>query len=332
MLPQLDARSERWPLNRPFRISRGEKTAADVVIAELGRNGAVGRGECVPYARYGETMESVREQIAAMAPGVSAGLTRAGLASGFPSGAARNAVDCALWDLEAKESGIPVETRLGAPLPDELVTAVTVSLGAPEAMAEAAAEVRHVQLVKVKVGCENPERALRAVRAAAPAPALIVDPNESWSVEQLQSLLPLLNELDVALLEQPVPADDDAGLEGFSPSVPICADEAIHSVEDLDRVARRYQAVNIKLDKTGGLTAALELHKAARRRGLGIMAGCMVCTSLGIAPALHIARMADFVDLDGPWWLARDRDPAIRIVDGRLIRPTGGWGHPTSTL
>ncbi|MGH6949809.1 MAG: N-acetyl-D-Glu racemase DgcA [Vitreimonas sp.] len=323
---RLVARSERWPLSRPFRISRGVKTAADVVVVEAHAGACTGWGEAVPYARYGESVESVLSQVEEVSAAFAQGMTRAELQQRLPAGAARNAVDCALWDLEAKLSGRSVAELIGAPEPQSLVTAVTISIETPERMAEAALAVREAPLIKVKVDAGDPIAAVQAVRGVAPKARLIVDPNESWTPSLLRGLLPGLARLDVALIEQPVPADEDGELEGLAPPVPICADEAAHTRADLDRVARRYQALNIKLDKTGGLTEALAVKLRARELGLTPMVGCMVCTSLGVAPALLLAADAAFVDLDGPWWLLQDRDSAVRIEAGRLIPPAAGWG------
>jgi L-alanine-DL-glutamate epimerase-like enolase superfamily enzyme len=327
MLWQLSARSERWPLSRPFRISRGVKTAADVVVAEIRAGDAVGRGECVPYARYGETIESVLGQIERIGKVLGPELTRAELQL-LPPGAARNAVDCAIWDLEAKLSGRSVAQIAGTSGPYRVVTAVTISLDTPENMARATADVADSPLIKIKVDDRDPEAVVRAVRAAAPEACLIVDPNESWSPAQLRALLPAMAALDVSLLEQPVPADQDEALEGLSPAVPLCADEAAHVSDDLAQTARRYQAVNIKLDKTGGLTEALKMQAEARRLGLQVMVGCMICTSLGIIPALHVAQEADFVDLDGPWWLSNDRADRVGFNNGYVFPAESGWGLP----
>lgn len=330
MLRQLTARPVAWPLARPFRISRGVKTAADVVQVEIRQGPACGRGEAVPYARYGESTASVLEQVRGIAAAVEAGLTRPELLAQLPAGAARNAVDCALWDLEARVSGCSVSTRLGeTPLP-AMVSAVTISLDTVENMGEAARAVASAPLIKVKVAAEDVAARIRAVRDAAPAARLIVDPNESWDIALLGALQPVLDETGVALVEQPLPAGDDAALAGFSGACPVCADESCHTREDLDVVQGRYQVVNIKLDKTGGLTEALQLLQAARERGLGVMAGCMIASSLGIAPALHVARHADFVDLDGPWWMRSDYPDGARIQDGLLLPPQPGfWGDAT---
>lgn len=316
-----------WPLSRPFRISRGVKSAADVVVAEVAARGKSGRGECVPYARYGDSSASVLAQIEAARAALEAGVTREDLQALLPPGAARNALDCALWDLEAKQAGISVADRLGVRLAP-IATAVTVSLDAPERMHEAARAIADAPLIKVKVSADAPLAAVDAVRRAAPSARLIVDPNEGWSPDVLLSALPRLADFGVALIEQPVPASDDDVLDGLAPPVPICADEAAHTRADLDRVARRYQAVNVKLDKAGGLTEALAMAADVRARGLQLMIGCMVSTSLSIAPALMLAHDADFVDLDGPWWLSQDRPDAMRFADGVLTPPCAGWGYP----
>jgi L-alanine-DL-glutamate epimerase-like enolase superfamily enzyme len=321
-MARIAATHERWPLSRPFRISRGVKDAADVVVAEIVENGLTGRGEAVPYARYGETIESVLAQIEAARGAVAQSLSRADLQNALAPGAARNALDCALWELEARGSGRTLWDLVGVAAPADIVTAVTVSLDTPEKMAAAAAEMKDAPLLKVKVDAAGAARSVAAVRAAAPGARLIVDPNESWTIDDLRTLAPVMAELRVHLIEQPLPADADDALESVRFPVPLCADESLHVRADLDRVTRRYQVVNIKLDKTGGLTEALLLEKAARARGLGVMIGCMVCTSLGIAPALPLAAGADFVDLDGPWWLKEDRPEAVKFHNGRLIPPS----------
>jgi L-alanine-DL-glutamate epimerase-like enolase superfamily enzyme len=327
VLRELTVRGESWPLAAPFRISRGTKVAAEVVAVEIREGAAVGRGESVPYARYGETLESVLAQVRGIEGRITAGLSREDLQQALPPGAARNALDCALWDLSARLSGRSVTARLGAgPLP-ALDTAVTLSLDTPARMGEAAARLAGTKVIKVKVDADDPAARLRAVHAAAPGARLIVDPNESWTPELVRSMQPVLVETGVALLEQPLPAGQDEALEGFSPLRPICADESCHVAADLPRLVSRYQAVNIKLDKTGGLTGALELLEAARSAGFLVMVGCMVCTSLGIAPAFHVARHADFVDLDGPLWLKTDRPDGARLAEGKLL-PHGAslWG------
>jgi L-Ala-D/L-Glu epimerase len=323
----IEARHEAFPLSRPFRIARGVKTVADLITVTIGEGDAVGRGEGAPYPRYGESIESTLVAIEQARGLIEEGGGRKALLEALPPGAARNAIDCALWDLETRLSGQDVAARIGAPAPGRIASALTIVIDTPEAMASAAEAVADAQLIKAKVDASDPERQLRAVRAAAPRPALIVDPNESWDEAMLRAMQPLLVELRVDLLEQPVSAENDGWLEGLTPAVPICADEAVHVAADLDQVARRYQAVNVKLDKTGGLTAALELAETARARGLGLMTGCMVSSSLSIAPALHVARRSDFVDLDGPIWLSEDRRGGVRDERGFMLPPDRGfWG------
>lgn len=323
----LAARHDRFALSRPFRIARGVKTRADVITVTVGDGGTEGRGEGVPYARYGESIESALAQIEAARPAIEGGADRETLLSLLPPGAARNALDCALWDLEARLAGSSVAAMIGAPEPGTLASALTIVIDTPDAMAEAAAAIADAPVIKVKLDVHEPVARLRAVRAAAPNAALIVDPNESWDRTMLRALQYALVDERVALLEQPVAASDDAWLEGFDYAVPICADESVHIAPDLDSVARRYSHVNVKLDKAGGLTAALALAEAARTRGMGLMTGCMVSSSLSIAPALHIARLSDFVDLDGPVWLAEDRPGGVRDAGGMLLPPAAGfWG------
>ena len=323
----LRAQHDSFALSQPFRISRGVKTQAEVVTVELEQGGVVGRGEGVPYAHYGESVESALAGIEDVRAAIESGADRAQLLGLLPPGAARNALDCALWDLEARLTGRSVAARIGAPEPGRLVSALTIGIDTPMAMAVAASKIADAPLIKVKVDATIPDAQIRAVRNAAPHAKLIVDPNESWDQQLVRAMQVLLVTLRVDLLEQPVPADTDEWLEGFTPELPICADESVHVAADLDRVARRYQMVNVKLDKSGGLTEALDLARSARARGLGLMTGCMVSSSLSIAPALHIARMSDFVDLDGPIWLREDRAGGVRDEAGYLVPPQRGfWG------
>jgi L-Ala-D/L-Glu epimerase len=325
----LRAQHQRFALSRPFRIARGVKTAADVVEVTIEEDGISGRGESVPYPRYGESIDSTLAAIEQVRAVLETGAGREALLSLLPAGAARNAVDCALWDLEARQTGKTVADMIGAPAPRAIPSALTIGIDTPEAMARTAAEIRHAPLLKVKVDAEDPSARIRAVRDVAPQSALIVDPNESWDGALVEAMQPVLLEAKVALLEQPLPAGADDWLEGFNPAIPICADESVHVAEDLPTVARRYQLVNVKLDKAGGLTAALRLAEAARARGLGLMTGCMVSSSLSIAPALHVAGLSDFVDLDGPLWLLEDRPGGVRDEGGMLLPPeTGFWGEP----
>jgi L-alanine-DL-glutamate epimerase-like enolase superfamily enzyme len=329
MLREISIEPESWPLARPFRISRGVKTLAQVIKVEITQGKARGRGEGVPYPRYGETVDSVLEQIKSVASTIAAGMTRGALQEALPPGAARNALDCALWDLWASLTGQSVSAQLGESPPPALTTALTVGIDTPEAMHAAAERLRGAPLIKVKLDAVAPQEQLRAVRAAAPTARLIADPNESWSLDILESMQPVLADAGVELIEQPLPSNDDGVLEGFYPAVPICADESCHVAADLPRLLPRYQAVNIKLDKTGGLSGALRLLEQAQAAGLRIMCGCMICTSLSIAPAFHIARHAQFVDLDGPLWLKQDRPGGVRLENRKLLAPaTTLWGGP----
>jgi L-alanine-DL-glutamate epimerase-like enolase superfamily enzyme len=327
MLRTISARQDSFLLKAPFRISRGVKTVADVITVEIRQGHAVGRGEAVPYPRYGESVEAALAAVDDVQGALAAGADRAALMRLMPAGAARNAVDCALWDLEAQLSGQSVWAMTGVARPARLETAVTVGLDSPEHMAAAAALLADVPLLKVKVDRSAPAEQLRAVRAAAPLPRLIVDPNESWSMAEVELLQPLLAEIRCDLLEQPLPADADAGLRGFRGLVPICADESAHVAADVKALADRYTHINIKLDKTGGLTGALALLAEARAAGLGVMTGCMISSSLSIAAALVVAAQSDFADLDGPLWLAQDRQGGVDDDRGWLLPPSPGfWG------
>jgi L-alanine-DL-glutamate epimerase-like enolase superfamily enzyme len=326
MLRGVTAQVERWPLAVPFRISRGVRTVAELVTVEIRQGDRRGRGETMPYARYGETLASVVEQIEAVQPALAAGADRVELSTLLPPGAARQAVDCALWDLETKLSGTSVAERLGRSL-RPVTTALTVSLDEPQKMGEAALALAGAPLVKVKLGPNEPEACLRAVRHSAPDVRMIVDANEGWDLALLERLQPALQELRIDFVEQPLPASEDHLLEGFKPLVPICADESCHTRADLDVLARRYSMINIKLGKTGGLTEALALLEGGRERGFGIMVGCMISSSLSIAPAMHVAAMADYADLDGPLWLREDHQGGVRLENGQIMPPAPGfWG------
>jgi L-Ala-D/L-Glu epimerase len=316
---RLTVRDERWPIAGAFTISRGSKSEAHVVVAELTDGAHTGRGECVPYPRYGESIESVRAEIETVRPALEAGADRARLQTLLAPGAARNALDCALWDLEAKRAGRRVWDLAGLPRLDPVKTAYTISFGPAGAMGEAARAAAGRPLLKLKIGGPDDLDRVEAVRAAAPKARLIVD--------TLRRLAPELARLDVKAIEQPLSQGADADLEGYDSPVLLCADESLHSRAELPACARRYGCVNIKLDKTGGLTEALALRAEARAMGLEIMAGCMVATSLSMAPAMLIAQGAAFVDLDGPLLLARDREPGLSFV-GSAIEPYGPelWG------
>ena len=317
----ISVEEEHFPIAGSFTISRGSKTSADVLTCVITDGEAAGRGECVPYKRYGETLEGVRAAIEQVAQSVREGAGHRDLLSLMPAGAARNAVDCALWDLEAKLSGVPVANAIGRPHPRALVTAYTLSLGSAEAMAEQARANAHRPLLKVKIGGGDGDiERIRAVAESAPRSRFILDANEGWTAANLERNMEAAAACGVALIEQPLPAGDDAVLAEIAHPVPICADESVHDTATLQKLVGRYDAVNIKLDKTGGLTEALELHAKARELGFQIMVGCMVGTSLAMAPAVLLAQDAEFVDLDGPLLLARDRVPGL-AYEGSLVSP-----------
>jgi L-alanine-DL-glutamate epimerase-like enolase superfamily enzyme len=325
---RLSVRRESWPLAKPFAISRGTKTHAEVIVAEMSDGANHARGEGVPYPRYGESIEATLAQVESVADAIAAGAGTEEVQGLLPPGAARNAVDCALWDLRAKAELVPVWRLVGFDAPGPVKTAYTLSLDTPAAMGKAAAENAFRPLLKLKLagGPEDLER-VRAVRAGAPRMRLIVDANEAWSPEDFAALAPALAELDVALVEQPFPAGKDDALRSLPRPIPVCADESCHVATDLDRIAGKYDAVNVKLDKAGGLTEAAALVKAAKSRGLGVMVGCMVGTSLAMAPALILAGEADFIDLDGPLLLARDRQPGLRYEGSTVFPPKPNlWG------
>ena len=320
---RIEVRRDVFRLAQVFTISRGSRTEARVLTCEIADGAHRGRGECVPYARYGETLDSVAAQIAAL----SGDLDRDRLAELLPAGAARNAVDCALWDLEAKRAGKRVWELAGLAAPKPQITAYTLSLDAPEAMRAQAAANAHRPLLKIKLGTPDDMARLEAVRAGAPASRFIVDANEGWSAAIYADLAPHLARLGVALVEQPLPAGEDAALIGMPRPVPVCADESCHDRASLVDLKGKYDVVNIKLDKTGGLTEALTLRDAARAEGYGIMVGCMVGSSLAMAPATLVAQGAEVVDLDGPLLLAEDRDNALTFDDKGVNPPIAAlWG------
>ncbi|MGV1013448.1 MAG: N-acetyl-D-Glu racemase DgcA [Methyloceanibacter sp.] len=323
----LAVRVESWPIRGGFAIARGSKHEAVVVVAEIGDGGHLGRGECVPYAHYGESVEGVVAAIEACGQQICRGLSRTALASLLPAGAARNAVDCALWDLEAKRSGQSAASLAGiAPL-KPVTSAFTISLATPEIMAERARAASALPLLKLKLGGDGDAERLIAVREAVPAMRLIVDANEAWQPEQLETLLAAAVRARVELVEQPLPAGHDDLLAQIARPVPVCADESVHDSASLTRLAGRYDAVNIKLDKTGGLTEALRTAAEARALGLKIMVGSMVATSLAMAPAMLVAQDADWVDLDGPLLLEGDRKPGLRYEAGMVFPPSSVlWG------
>ena len=319
--------SEAWPLAQVFRISRGAKTEARVLVVEIDDTDARGRGEAVPYARYDQTIESSLADIERVRADIEMGMTRDALQELLPPGAARNALDCALWDLEAKSTGTPVWRLAGLDQPVDLVTAYTLSLDTPEAMGRAAAVNAHRPLLKVKLDGDDVMARLAAVREGAPQSRLVVDANEAWSVDLLARIGGDLAELGVEMIEQPLPAGRDGGLVGLDCPVVLCADESCHGADTVAELADRYGMVNIKLDKTGGLTGALALRRAAQDAGIKIMVGCMVATSLAMAPAMLVAQGAAVVDLDGPLLMKQDREPGIHF-DGNVMHPAPPelWG------
>ncbi|MCC6779344.1 MAG: dipeptide epimerase [Hyphomicrobiales bacterium] len=321
----LSVRVEHWPIAGAFTISRGAKTEAVVVVAELSQGELRGRGECVPYARYGETVEGIAAEIAAI--DVSRGLDRERVQSLLRPGAARNALDCALWDLEAKRSSRPAHVLAGLPPPRPLITAYTISLATPAAMAEAAATAAERPLLKIKLGSDDDPTRIAAVRRAAPRAQLIVDANEGWTPENLARNLAACADVGVTLVEQPLPAGRDEALARMHRPIPVCADESVHSTPSLGGLVDKYDAVNIKLDKAGGLTEALRMAEEAERMGFSLMVGCMVATSLAMAPAMLVAQGARVVDLDGPLLLARDRKHGL-LYDGSRVHPATPrlWG------
>ena len=323
----LTAEIEAFTLRRLFTISRGSKAETIVVTATISDGEISGRGECGPNARYDETPESVLAQIMSLAPEIAAGLDRQGLQMALPPGAARNAIDCAFWDFEAKRSGVRAWQCAGLSALEAVETAFTLSADSPEAMAEAAAENAARPLLKLKLTGTDDIARVRAVHDMAPQAHLIVDANESWDAATYLSHHAVLADLGVVLIEQPMPQGADAELADLERSVPICADESFHDATSIPELVGRYDFVNIKLDKTGGLTAALATAAAARAAGFGVMVGCMVGTSLAMAPAFLVAQDAGFVDLDGPLLLARDREPGI-AADGSLLQPPPAslWG------
>lgn len=323
---KLDIFEENFPIAGKFTISRGSKTEARVVRVAISDQGWTGQGECVPYARYGETVESVIAEIEDARPNITDRLDRNTLRAIMKPGAARNAVDCALWDLEAKHDDLRVFARLGL-TPHPVITAYTLSLGTPEEMHEAAKLASARPLLKIKVGGEGDIERLRAVAEGAPKSRIIVDANEGWNDTNIAANLAECAHLGVVLVEQPLPAGNDSILAMIDHPVLICADESLHTNSDIEGLKGRYDAVNIKLDKAGGLTEAWEMAFTARRLGMKVMIGCMVGTSLGMAPALAIAQNADFVDLDGPLLLAQDREPGLRY-EGSVVYPPNKrlWG------
>jgi L-Ala-D/L-Glu epimerase len=321
---QIDVAVETWPIASEFVIARGSKREAAVVVVHVSDGATVGRGECVPYARYGETAEGVCAAILARRNVCDP----AALLERVPAGAARNALDCALWDYKAKRSGTSAAALAGLQRLDPVITAYTISLDDPATMAaNAVRAAQTMPLLKIKLGGPGDDDRMRAIRAACPGARLMGDANEAWTPATLPGLMAVAVETGFELIEQPLPAGEDAHLAQIHRTVPVCADESLHTRDDLDRLRECYDAVNIKLDKAGGLTEALALSEQARAIGFKIMVGCMVSTSLAIAPAVLLAQRADWVDLDGPLLLARDRQPSVHY-EGALLHPPSPqlWG------
>ena len=324
---ELTLAHERWPLRHAFIIARGSRTQADVVTVTLQQNGFTGRGECLPYARYGESVASVMAQIDSLRASLAAGMTRAELQAALPAGAARNALDCAFWDLECKSAGQSIWQRTGLPAPHNLHTAYTLSLDTPARMQQMAQENSWRPLLKLKLADEQDIARVAAVREGAPEARIIVDANEGWDEAMYLRQAPELARLGVSLIEQPLPAGKDATLAQLPHPVPLCADESCHDLASLPALAGCYEMINIKLDKTGGLTQALRVREEAMRLGLQVMVGCMVSTSLSMAPAVVVAQQASVVDLDGPLLLAEDREHGLRYDGSELFPPVPAlWG------
>ncbi|WP_029134538.1 N-acetyl-D-Glu racemase DgcA [Sedimenticola selenatireducens] len=323
----LDVKRESWPIRGSFRISRGSKIRAEVVTVELRSGEHRGRGECVPYARYGESCDSVMEQIGGLQGDLTNGLGRVELQKVLPPGAARNALDCAFWDLEAKQAGRRAWILAGIAEMAPQVTAYTLSLDSPEKMQQAALANARRPLLKLKLSGEGDLERVAAVRSGAPDARLIVDANEGWTADLYQAFVPELQRLGVEMIEQPLPAGADGVLAQMARPVPVCADESCHDRASLATLVGRYDMVNIKLDKSGGLTEALALRQAAEAVGLRIMVGCMLATSLAMAPALLVAQGVAVVDLDGPLLLERDRPNGLRFDRGMIHSPEPAlWG------
>ena len=319
----ITVQADSFRLAEVFTIARGSRTEARVLRVTVERDGVTGQGECVPYARYGESLDSVTAEIEALPQDI----TRAALQDALEPGAARNALDCALWDLEAKQAGRRVWDLAGLPEPGPAITAYTLSLDTPEKMEASAARHAHRPLLKIKLGTPDDMPRLEAVRRGAPGAKIIVDANEGWSADVYADLAPHLTRLGVALVEQPLPAGQDDMLAEIARPVPVCADESCHDRASLAGLKGKYDMVNIKLDKTGGLTEALALKQAALADGYRIMIGCMVGTSLAMAPATLLAQAADYTDLDGPLLLAEDRDPSLRFDEAGVYPPEPAlWG------
>lgn len=316
----LSCRSVSWPMAKAFTISRGSRMTSEAVVVEISEGGKIGRGECMPYPRYGETVKSVSRQIGLLKSRIAGGLDRIALQRELPAGAARNAIDCALWDLEAKLAGEPVWRMAGLPEPRPLETAYTLSLDTPENMAAAARAEAHRPLLKMKLQGEGDLERVAAVRRNAPEARIVVDANEGWATNMVQPYMEALQQYNVSMIEQPLPAGDDKFLATIERTIDLCADESCHTSADIPKLVGRYDMLNIKLDKTGGLTEAISLWAAARDAGMKIMVGCMVASSLAMAPAILLSQEAEVVDLDGPLLLAADCEHPLKY-DGSIVHP-----------
>ena len=324
---KLIAQSESWKLARVFTISRGSRTVAEVVSVQLEEGGVVGRGECTPYPRYGESVEQTLRELNAIGERVASGTPVETILAEMHGGAVKNALDCAWWDYRCKKEGKRITELAGVPGLADTVTAYTISLADPAAMEAQARENAYRPVLKIKSGPAQVVESVEAVRRGAPDSRLVVDANEAWSRGELPGLLEKMAALGVAFVEQPLPASDDAFLAEFRHALPVVADESFHTGDDVERLVRLYDGVNIKLDKTGGFTEALRAARLARERGMLVMVGCMLGTSLAMAPGMVVAQLADFVDLDAPLLLAEDRPEGI-VYDGSVMRPFGPalWG------
>jgi len=328
MYRSVSVRRESWPLQGVFRISRGARTQSEVIVVEIAGDDVGGLGECFPYARYGETLDSVTAQIESVAGEIANGMDREGLLSALPPGAARNAIDCALWDFEAKKSGKRAWDIAGLPEPEPVTTVFTLGVDEPEVMGAKAKENASRPVLKLKMTGDGKDlERVTLIHQNAPETKLVVDANEGWTAAQYEEYAPQFAKLGVAMIEQPLPAGKDEGLRGLDRVVPVCADESCHDSKTLDDLVGKYDMINIKLDKTGGLTEALRLRDRALSMGFEVMVGCMVGTSLAMAPGVVVAQGAKVVDLDGPLLLAKDRAPGL-VYDGSIIQPpdSGLWG------
>ena len=326
-MPQLEVRRESWPLRQAFSISRGTRTASEVVVAQITEGDLTGRGECFPYTHYGETGDGVRELAASQTTAIANGMDRTALSLALPPGAARNALDCALWDLEAKRANKPAWELAGLPRPEAVVTVYTLSLDAPEKMHQAAKNNADKPMLKLKLGGPHDLERVAAVREGAPEARIVVDANEGWTQDSYERLVPELIGLGVVMIEQPFPAARDGALKVLDRPITVCADESCHDRRSLAGLTEKYDMINIKLDKTGGLTEALALKQAAQAQGLRIMVGCMIATSLAMAPGILIAQGAEVVDLDGPLLLAEDRPYGLTYDNGTVYPATAAlWG------